>query len=175
MNDLYQCGTCGHAERMPETSVRAGEGAPCGVCGAPFDGFKRIDYSSGYDQPHLLNVWVRAPSLELVAGCGDPEEGMRRALDNAIANPADADALRDAAAFIETQLHGLNVAALNRTPTERAADELEAAEWFSPAGDIRDGVPPDTVIGRVQKMTDDEDELGRALPILERLAGELDE
>lgn len=52
---------------------------------------------------------------------------------------------------------------------EKAADELEANEWFGPAEDLRDGVPPETLIRRIEQMTEDDGELERALPILETL------
>ena len=113
MNDLYQCGTCGQTEPIPETTAKSGEGAACLACGGPFSGFTRIPYNSGYDKPHLLNLWVRASSLELVAGREKPERGMIEALGRAMASPRSAEALRDAAAFIETQLNVLDVKALS--------------------------------------------------------------
>jgi hypothetical protein len=53
---------------------------------------------------------------------------------------------------------------------DEVADQLEENEWYGPAGDLRDGVNPDTIINRIQEMTDDEDELARAIPLLASLA-----
>lgn len=52
---------------------------------------------------------------------------------------------------------------------EEVADQLEENEWYGPAGDLRDEVSPQTIINRVEEMTDDDAERARAIPLLQTL------
>lgn len=59
-------------------------------------------------------------------------------------------------------------------PREVTAQDLERVDWFGPAGDIRDGLDPDTVLDRIRQSGADEEELERAEPILARLATKIE-
>jgi len=80
------------------------------------DSYSPVPFRNNYDLPHRLDVWVRTPSLALVAGCGNPRRGAREALEVAMGLPDDPEALRDAAAFLERRLHELDVERLGEEP-----------------------------------------------------------
>lgn len=58
---------------------------------------------------------------------------------------------------------------------EEAADKLRANEWFGPAEEVVFGTSIQTIITRVEEMTEDEDERDRAIPILGDLELALDQ
>jgi hypothetical protein len=61
-----------------------------------------------------------------------------------------------------------------REARERAAKQLEAKGWPTAAGDARAGLPPFSIIRRVEREAPDLSARGRALPILLALEEELE-
>jgi hypothetical protein len=114
MVDLFVCNVCGNAKKFNTDSLEANaqrESSACPVCDTT-GSYERVLYSSGYNAPHLLNIWVRAPSLERVAGCAKPIEALRAAMMDA--DVGDSEDLRDVAALIELRLHELDVLAMSQ-------------------------------------------------------------
>lgn len=122
--DLWGCKRCGHAETLPETSERTGEGKPCPSCGAPLSEFERIPYTSGYDRPHLVNIWVRAHDLERVAGVEHVRPELEAALERASEDPDNPDELRALVAFLEQRLHEMSIAGAPREAIIAKAEEF---------------------------------------------------
>jgi DNA-directed RNA polymerase subunit RPC12/RpoP len=109
MKVLFQCSNCGHTtgvETLAETTDEQ-----CVIC----DGrtLRKIPFTSGYDEPHLLNIWVRADSLEFTSGEQNVKDTIAKTfkLDRYLATSDEAEYLRDIAALIETRLAELDVEA----------------------------------------------------------------
>lgn len=114
--DLYQCTTCGNTTALPRFASTLAELCPnCNSCGTT-NSLTKIPFTSGYDRPHLLNIWVRADMLETVGGYD--EEALRREFEFALsaADYNDPNTLRWIAALAELRIRQLDVAAF---PTVR--------------------------------------------------------
>lgn len=108
--ELAQCRTCGDttAFAVPD-EIATVSMLTCPWCGEQ-GSIERISYHSGYDEPHLLNIWVRATSLERA---GAFPKGGREAVETTLreleAVGIDSmDSLRDLAAAIELHLRELD-------------------------------------------------------------------
>lgn len=109
--DLYQCQECGNTRRGVTDNgfVMRPESFDCPVCGQTGT-YARIPYHSGYDEPHLLNIWVRATSLERAGAFPKGgREAVKTTLRELEAVGIDStDALRDLASAIELRLRELD-------------------------------------------------------------------
>jgi len=97
--ELFICLNCG----APKLGLHV-DGKPCITC--KNGTLTKIPYTSGYDRPHVIISWVRAPSLERVAGAPSPILLLHEVCREANAN--NAEWLRDLVAIATHRLAELD-------------------------------------------------------------------
>lgn len=111
-SQLFLCRDCGTVRAFNTSTLAASierEEFKCPVCDQTGE-YVPLAFTSGYDRPHMLNIWARASSLERAAGIELPSVALTGALREV--DVSDAEDLRDLAVLIELRLHELDVKAL---------------------------------------------------------------